>query len=305
MVRYVSAIGLLVLLTPASLLAQSVQFTVTADSAGVHRSPSTGSPLLGHAPRGTVLTVMRELGSWVRISWPGAADGVGYVHMSVGKIARPAPAAQPSNDQTPIPARPLAGAQPAPAAQPSSAPSPLPAARVEPVRTSNPAAAARTSYVAAPSHALGFGGRVGVAQQVGFGATARMWSRRQIGVQLEVDRESITSVAGPDRVTSLQFAPSVLYSPRTQVRDYVSMRPYVGGGGSLYRQTLSGVPPVAASASSKTFGLQGFGGIETTFASLPQFALSADVGYRWLRTPMAGFDPSGVGVTLSGHWYVK
>jgi hypothetical protein len=48
-----------------------------------------------------------------------------------------------------------------------------------------------------------------------------------------------------------------------------------------------------------------FGGGEVTFAGAPQFALSADLGYHWYRTPAAGFDGGGLGVSLLGHWYVK
>ena len=40
-------------------------------------------------------------------------------------------------------------------------------------------------------------------------------------------------------------------------------------------------------------------------AAMPQFALSADVGYHWWQTPFAAFDPSGISLSISGHWYLR
>jgi hypothetical protein len=57
--------------------------------------------------------------------------------------------------------------------------------------------------------------------------------------------------------------------------------------------------------SRNTFGLQAFGGGELTFAGVPRFALSVDLGYHWVRTPFAGVDLGGPGVSVSGHWYLK
>jgi hypothetical protein len=57
--------------------------------------------------------------------------------------------------------------------------------------------------------------------------------------------------------------------------------------------------------SANTFGLRGFVGAEMSFSSLPQFALSADVGYYHLPEPFVGFEPGGMGFSISGHWYVK
>jgi hypothetical protein len=101
-------------------------------------------------------------------------------------------------------------------------------------------------------------------------------------------------------MTSLQFAPSMLVSFGDHVSDYVSMRPYVGGGVSLYQQTLASPIAGGDSASQHSLGLQTFGGFEATLAGLPQFAFSADGGYRWLRTPMAGLT-----IAVSGHWYLR
>ena len=74
MIRLAAAVAVVVCLSPAWLCAQTAVLTVKTTSADVYKSPSTGSPVIGHAPRGTVLAVTRELGSWVKVSWPGAQD---------------------------------------------------------------------------------------------------------------------------------------------------------------------------------------------------------------------------------------
>jgi hypothetical protein len=42
-----------------------------------------------------------------------------------------------------------------------------------------------------------------------------------------------------------------------------------------------------------------------TISAMPPFALSADVGYQWSRMPVEGFRIGGVGLTVSGHWYLR
>src|SRR5437867_11203948 len=82
MKRLAMALGVALFASPVPLFAQTPVFTVQAASADVYKAPSTGSVVIGHAPRGTTLPVTRELGSWVKVSWPRAEDGVGYVHVS-------------------------------------------------------------------------------------------------------------------------------------------------------------------------------------------------------------------------------
>jgi hypothetical protein len=95
MVRHAAAVAVVMLLSPAWLRADSTTLTITVASANVHKAPSTGSAVLGQAPRGAVLQVTRELGSWVQVSWPAAQDGAGYVHVTWGSIARgPMPGAR-------------------------------------------------------------------------------------------------------------------------------------------------------------------------------------------------------------------
>jgi hypothetical protein len=240
-----------------------------------------------------VLQVTRELGSWIKVSWPRAPDGAGYVNVSWGNIARRV---------VPGSTRP-AGTLSAPAPQPrSTATTPVPAADPRPVEQ---APALRPVYVTPASHRLGLGGRMG-GSPLGFGATARSWRADRLGVQLDVSRYALTGIGTPARVTSMQIEPSILYSLPDSVTDYMWVRPYIGAGATLRRHSLSrGTPGASDSMSANGLGFQTFGGGEMTFASVPQFALSLDLGYHWFRTPVVGFDLGGVGVAVLGHWYVK
>ena len=293
MIRLAAAVTVAVCLSPAWLCAQNTVLTVNTASADVYKSPSTGSPIIAHAPRGTVLAVTRELGSWVKVSWPGAQD-VGYVHMSMGSLGQGFPS-EPSQ----------------PAGLPSARPAPAPASLTPvDVRAGRPApgeppAPMRPVFVTPATHLIGLGGRVG-GSTFGAGATARAWSRDRLGAQLEMSRSALTSVATPGRVTSVQFEPSLLYRLPDSVTDYLWVRPYLGSGINLRRQTLSNaIPGAGPSVSENKLGLQAFGGGEFTFAGMPRFALSVDLGYHWVRTSFAGVDLGGPGVSVSGHWYVK
>ena len=163
----------------------------------------------------------------------------------------------------------------------------------------------RPVFVTPASHSLGLGGVMG-SSPLAFGASARAWRRDRIGVQVDVSRYAITSGTTPARLTSFQVEPSVLYSLPDRVTDYLWMRPYLGSGATLRRHSFgTGTSAAGDSTSGYGFGLQAFGGGELTFAGAPQFALSADLGYRWFQTPLAGFDLGGLGLTVSAHWYVK
>ena len=290
MVRHAAAVAVVMLLSPAWLLAERTTMTITTESANVHKAPSTGSAIIGRAARGAVLTVTRELGSWVKVSWPAAPDGAGYVHVSWGSMAHGA----------------LPDAKRAAAIAPARAPEPaLSAATAAPAdnaRTVDQPAPMRAVYVSPATHGVGVGARM-AASPIGFGITARGWRRNRLGMQLDASRYASTSLTTA-RVTAIQIAPSLLYSLPDRVTDYLWLRPYVGSGAMLHRSSNTATPggvPVSASG----FGLQAFGGGEVTFAGAPQFALSADLGYRWYRTAPAAFDGGGLGVSVLGHWYVK
>jgi Bacterial SH3 domain len=282
--RRIAPMIVMLFLTSAPVQAQAVAFRVGAAPANVYKGPSTGSAIIGHASRGATLEVTRELGSWVKIVWPTAQDHVGYVHVTAGSLTRSAGAAAP----------------PPPAA--AAASSPPPSAASTPPREA-PRAAARPSYVTRPAHTLGVGGLIGGPDPV-MGVTARAWWRQPFGLQLELSRSALGDE--PRRVTSIRVAPSVVYALHDRVGDYWWVRPYVGAGPSLQHQSTGGILPRDGDLLSGTrVGVQFFGGVEATFASLPQLSVSADIGYRGQPTVLVGVEPAGVGVVVSAHWYLK
>jgi len=310
MSRFALAVGIALCLSTAPLYAQSQVFTVSATSAGVFQAPSTSSPLIGHKGKGEMLEVRRDLGTWIEVSWPGTARGVGYVPAASGSIGQPAAAVpaprtpmsidefvrRPESAQALVPpAAPVAGAMTPSTARGGEQMSPR---TTEAAQMSRPA----PTYVA-PTHFLGIGGRVGGVTR-SFGASGRSWSRSRVGVQFEVSRDARTNAA-LERVTTMQFAPSVLYALPNQVSDYLWLRPYVGGGMTLFRSSFRADPAVEPSLTDSSFALQMFGGGEITFAGMPRFALSADLGYHKYPAPFAGFETRKIGLAISGHWFVR
>jgi hypothetical protein len=79
MIRRAAAVILALTIHPALLGAQDTALTVTVPSADVYKAPSNVTPVIGHVSRGTVLPIARNLGSWVKIAWPGAEDGAGHL----------------------------------------------------------------------------------------------------------------------------------------------------------------------------------------------------------------------------------
>jgi hypothetical protein len=298
MIRHVSAVAIALCLSASSVSAQttgpqSTELTVKTASADVHKFAGIASPIIGQVQRGAVLRITRNLGSWVEVPWPGGEGGVAFLHVNAGSIA---PRSLPDPNRVVATSAPSV---PAPATPVTSG------ARAEQMTVGNQPGSRRSVYISLPSHSVGLGGRMS-AFAPGFGATARVWSGNRLGLQLEVSRYVLDSVEAPGHLTSIQFAPSVLYSLPDGMTDSLWVRPYLGAGGSLYRATLSsGTSGLADAATDKGLGFQAFGGGEVTFSGVPRFALSADIGHRWSRTSFAGFEPSKIGFSLSGHWYVK
>jgi hypothetical protein len=293
-IRHASAVALGVVLFSTPVFAQAPetstpQFTVSVQSAAIRKSPSTGSPAIGQAPRGTVLEVARDIGAWVKVPWPDGPEGFGYVHHSMGKMSQ----------RLTMEERVAAAFVPTPSAEPVVEPAIAPAVAAEtPV-------SARTLYVPPPTHLVGFGGQLSGATP-GFGFTSRIWSRSRLGVQLDLSRSRMTTSATPERLESTQFAPSVVYAIADHVSDSIWLRPYVGGGGAFVKSTLkSGTPEVATPVSDSRFTVRTFGGLEVTLPNVPRFAISADAGYEWSKQPFPGFEVGGVGFSVAGHWYVK
>jgi len=297
MIRHAAAIAALLLLTAPSVRAQvppqTGVFKVGAAPANVHKAPTTASPVIGHAARGASLDVTRELGSWVKVVWPSGPDGVGYVHVSTGSIARAAT----SGGQRAAAESPRSTNAASAQAQPTPVSTPARSARNE---TVPPRPMSRTSAPPA-AHTLGVGGLVG-GSTFEVGATGRGWSAAHLGLQLELSRALIGDE--PRRVTSVDVSPSVLYAFGDRVSDYWWVRPYVGAGPTIVRQSLAAVLPGDAIGETR-IGFQAFGGGEVTFAGAPRFALSVDVGGRWGPAPVVGVDPGALRISLSGRWYLR
>ena len=304
MMRQVAAVALMLVLNPSGLSAQTpaapatvpaAELKINTQAATVYRSPSTGSPVVGTARRGAVLPVTRELGSWVRVSWPEGEDGTGYVHVSAGSLTHSG-AVSATRDLNPT--------STAPAAMPmmtsdSSAMQPS-ASTQQPVSTRT-----GTVYVPQPTHVVGIGGKL-TGSTLGYGISGRAWSHGRFGAQFDLSRTKMATIGASEQVTMVQFAPSVLYSLPDRMSDYVWVRPYVGAGASINRHTFRlGDANTGLSVSDNAFGFRTFGGGEFTFASMPRFTVSADLGYDWASSPFIGYDFGGFGFGVSGHWYVK
>jgi len=276
---------------PQNAAAHSSELTVTT-SADVHKSPSVASAVVGKAQRGTVLEIKRNLGSWVEVPWPGGDNGVAFLHVNTGTIAQRAPTA-PST--TPPAVAPLSAAAPVGApgtadARMNAAPQPMPG---------------RRTNILLPSHVFGMGARLNATSE-GFGATARSWWANRLGLQVDVMHARTDDISSGGHVNSLQMSPSLLYSLPDGIASALWVRPYVGGGAIVHRASVyRGTSATADSPSRQGLGLQGFGGIETTIAGLPQFAVSADLGYLWSETSLVDVAPRKFRFAFSGHWYVK
>jgi len=290
MFRHVAAVIIVVLcLGSSSALAQSADITIKVAAAEVHVTPSLGSPVIGHAPRGMVLQVTREVGDWVKVSWPQDKGGVGYVLVNEGTLGH----------------RGANGIQPPQAAQPAMSMGQVPSAPApvqEPPSQLTPGAPAGRQYTVPLSHRVGVGGLMS-GSDLGFGVSGRGWWHNHVGVQVALSRISTTSPFLPTHVTSTEFSPSVMYSFPDAVTDDVWIRPYAGGGLNLRRQRF-GSETTRDLVSDSYYGMQLFGGAEFSIAGAPRLALSADIGYR-SRSQFVGMELGGMGFTLAGHWYIR
>lgn len=287
--RYAAAVVIVLVMGTSPLYAQDALFVVTTTSADVHKGPSTGSAVIGKASRGKSFPVIRELGSWVSVSWPDA-EGVAYLHVAWGRISRGAAAE-------------ILGATGAGWSAEGSGskadPSTTAVRAAQAPRTSKPSGPA----LSLPSHVVGLGGRIGT-RAIGVAIAGRAWAHGPLGVQIEAGQSTYTSVVAPGQLRSMQLAPSIMYSPPNRVTNAIWARPYIGAGVNIYRSTLRDSLGVS-DAVRHGFGSQVFGGAELTWARLPQFAMSADLRQQWAPPPFNGFELGGVGVSMSAHWYVK
>ena len=292
MIRHASAVVIALLVNTTPLIGQiagapNADLIVKAAPAEVHKSPTVASPVIGKAPGGTVLEVRRNLGSWVEVTWPDTEAGIAYLHVSTGTIAPRSGAA--SNGAQDAVAQIAAVAASATAATANSS------GRAGQPGETRYAGSPSAGYVSLPSHRIGMGALMNTMNVSAprFGATARTWWGRRLGLQFNASRPEIESADG-QRVPVTQFAPSMLYALPEAIANSVWLRPYLGAGPRFYRSNLE-----------THLGYEAFGGAEATLAAMPQFGLSADMGYRWSRPSINGFEPRQIAFSLSGHWYVK
>jgi SH3 domain-containing protein len=292
MIRHVLAFAIALSVAPLAA-AQSTVLTITAARADVRKAPTVASPVVGQAPQGSVLEVTREVGDWVKVSWPDAPDGIGYVRLAGGALSRTTNPAANRAGEASAPPSPLEPAAPDVSAV---------RADIEGVERRIAARTPAPQYVRPPTNTLGLGALVS-GSTIGFGASGRVWSRGGLGAQVQISRDSLAVGSTADRVVSVHFAPSVLFSAGELLTDYVRVRPYVGVGARLSSSTLhaSGSTPASNSAGS----WQILGGAEMTSASAPRLALSADLRYDSSRTPFSGITFGGVGFSAAGHWYIR
>ncbi len=314
MVRSFTVLMFALILSPSLSFAQAVVLTVNGTGTSVYKSPTNASPVVGQAARGTALEVTREVGDWVKVTWPAAPDKVGYVRRNAGVIGAPgaevaaAPAANAAAPAKPgaSAARPAATAASTPAAAPTPSASPVMASasqsagQLEPTNIRPQVA---PGYVSSPSHKLGVGLLAG-GPAMGLGFSARKWSAGRLGLQLDVLRTSTSEVPFVTNMTSLQAGPRLLYSLSDRVSDYTWVRPYLGAGTRYYRSSLAD-PGLGTTTTDSSVGAQVFGGAEVSFASAPRFGLSVDVGYDWFTSPYPGYELDGVAVTVGGRWYIR
>ena len=302
MKRHVSAVVLALIFNTIPVVAQRPQQAPNAQAAGelivkvgsadVHKFPSVASAVIGNAPNGTVLGIRRNLGSWVEVSWPGTEAGIAFLHVNTGTIAPRGAAVSAAGTPQSAVAEIAAVADACTAAVSGNASTRSGQHGELASQQTNLVASRRSSYVALPSLHIGMGAQTNASNPL-LGLTARTWGHRRIGAEFHVSRPQIESADG-QTIPATQFAPSLLYSLPNAVTNNFWLRPYIGAGPRIYR------------AQQETgLGYETFGGAETTFAAMPQFSLSADVGYRWSRPSMNGFEPRQIGFAVSGHWYVK
>jgi len=295
MIRHAAAVVVLLLLSPSWVTAQGTELTVNVASASVHKSPTNVSPVLGVVGRGARLEVTREVGDWVKVAYPAAADGVGYVRKSMGAMT-PAATSKAQVQGTATAARTTAQpTQPAPRLTSTSGEQAQTGNRL-PVRNAGPKRSTA-------SHMFGLGARLG-GPSFGIGASARAWALGRLGLQVEVARYNVSSPIDLGTMSSTEFGPSALYAFNDRVADYTWLRPYVGGGLNFYHSSITS-PAVGTEVSDSRWGSQLFGGAELSFASVPQFAISTELSYRWFEEPVAGLNLGGMGLSVAGHWYVK
>ena len=244
----------LLLVAPARLSAQSAEFRVDTASASVHKAPSIASPVIGHARQGVALEVTRDLGSWVKVPWPDASGGIGYIHVSMGtRIGASLPR--------------VAVASVVPAGEAAAASQSVALWR----RTMSCRRRTSSDSVGSSADRRSDRGSTRGPGSRSAGAAAR-------GRPHLVHRSDRFRSADRDSVCA---EPPVL---PVESRDRLRVGSALPGSrSSLVRQSLGVIPPGGVAVSRSSVGVQTFGGGEFTFASVPRFSVSADLRYGWIN----------------------
>src|SRR5262245_18938693 len=211
MIRQAAAVVVVLLLSPSWVSAQGTELTVNVASASVYKSPTNVSPVLGVVGHGARLEVTREVGDWVKIAYPPAADGVGYVRKSMGSVA-PAATSKAAISSTGTASRTTSPpTQAAPRVVSTSGEQAQTGNRL-PVRNTGP-------QRSTTSHMFGLGARLG-GPAFGIGASGRAWALGRLGLQAEVAHYNVSSPIDLGTMSSTEFGTSALYAFNERVADY-------------------------------------------------------------------------------------
>lgn len=291
------------------------RFTVSVPTANVRELPATTSRVVARLPRGAIVDVMSQKDGWVQVVLPDDRGAVrtGYVLGTLGMLE----AASPPVATDPGPATTVSTGADAPAS-----PVQVRAEVSSQIPTEAPVPSAATPQPATPfgmpprTRTLGLGGRVG-GFTFGVGGSARLWSKGNLGLQMDLSRYSIGAsdsfggISVGVKYSVIQFGPSVLYTFQNPDPDEdVWIRPYAGGGLNFYRSSLStrasGLGQSEnTSDSASNIGFQVLGGAEAIFKRFPRLGVSGDLGYYSTGTPFVGLQIGGFAYGVSLHWYVK
>lgn len=302
------------------------RFRILVTAANVRTSPVATSGVVAIVPRHVTVELLSDVGDgWLRVAVfdPSGRKQVGYVKASLGRRevvpGSPAlPAPPPADAQAPLPLAAVSEPPPAPTAASeltnASAVADAPAMAAE--QRQNPLITAPVPKPMAPRR-FALGGRVG-GSSFGVGGTVRYWVTPAVGVDVLVSRYSVgisdyayAGFVAEASASVLQIAPAVTYRFGEQdPDDDVSVRPYVGGGVSLFRSSFKASAQgyglrTEESASSSDLGFRGFGGVELFFRSMPRFSVTSDIGYYSVGAPFTGISIGGLAIGVGANWYLN
>ena len=297
MIRRAAAIVFALAVNPALLYARRMLCwrRATVPSAEVYQAPSNVTPVIGHLPRGTMLPIARNLGSWVKIAWPDGRDGFGYVHVTMGRIGPvtgdewPTTASGPRSAKraiVPITQTPSKAAWRSSPRLPASSP---PAARVQ--GNASPA-----------SHMFGVGGLGGYTRSIG--ATARVWKRQPHRHSVRHHAEYI------DERCLCRSIDDNAVRTGDHLRTVSTESPMTCGCGLTSDRRWRSVtcPQANCSRFQTTQPVSASLAAPNSCSLVERAAVRYQRGPRLPRRfqePIAGFDDKRMTVAIAGHWYIR